>query len=274
MDDLQFGESFPFPRARWFSGLLWSAPVDPGLYGENAFERLVLTTNHRPTLARFGEAANAFPAGVLAMEAGGFSPPVAIAFDSVQDQKARGALKSLPASINPGMTRILIPRGLVQALGWQDQTKIEGYPIQIVLDDLSRLGEYITNPELKISDAAPSTMSGVMPEAVLRVMSGLALWLGQVLIFALPLLLFGWRSLLLGTVSLLVGTIVLVLFWRVLPGTGWLKGLVAGCGLGLVIGIGLPLAIETEWVDTLRFSFALWLATIWMGMVLTGARHK
>jgi len=274
MNDLQFGEPFPFPRARWFNGLLWSAPVDPGLYGENAFERLVLTTNHRPSLARLGEAANAFPAGVLAIETGGFSPQTAIAFGFVQDQKARGALKALPASINPGMTRILIPRGLVQTLGWQDQTNIEGYPIQVVPDDLARLGEYITDPELEISDAAPSTMSGVVPEVVLRVMSGLALWLGQVLIFALPLLLFGWRSLFLGTVSLLVGTIVLALFWRMLPGTGWLKGLVAGCGLALVVGIGLPFVIETEWIDTLRFSFALWLATIWMGGVLTGVRHK
>jgi len=270
MDDLQFGEPFPFPRARWFNRLLWAAPVEPGLYSENELERLVLTTNHRPTLARFGEAVYAFPAGVLAMEAGGLSPQAAIALDLVDEQKARGDLKALPASINSSMTRILIPRGFAQALGWQDQTNIEGYPIQVIPDDLARLGEYIVNPELEISDAAPLTMPGV----VFRLLSGLAMWLGQALVFAIPLLIFGWQSLLWGTVSLLVGTIVLTLFWRVLPGTGWLKGLVAGCGPALVIGIGLPFVIEIKWIYTLRFSFALWLATIWMGGVLAGARHK
>lgn len=270
MDDPRFDEPLSFPRPRWFSGLLWAAPVEPGLYGENAFEGLFMTTNHRPSLVRLGSAVETNPVGVLVVEAGGLSPRTAIAFDLVSEQKARGVMKAIPASINPSATRILIPQGLAQALGWWDQPRIEDFPIQVVPDDLAMLGEHIADSELEVSNDATS----MMPMVVLRFWFGLALCLGQVLIFVIPLLIFGWQSLLWGTVSLLVGTIVLTLFWRMLPGTGWFKGMVAGGTLAVIVSIGLSLLIETEWIDTLRFSFALWLAAIWMAGVLTGARHN
>ena len=270
MDDPRFDEPFPFPRARWFSGLFWAAPVQPGLYGDNALEGLIMTTNHRPSLVCLGESIESFPVGVLAMEAGGLSPQTSVALDLANEQRARGYLKALPTSINPSASRILISRELARALGWQQQPQIEDFPIQVVPDDLALLGEYIADPGLEVSNDATL----ITPAVVLRLWAGLALWLGQALIFSIPLLIFGWQSLLWGIVSLLVGMIVLALFWRLLPGLGWFKGLVAGGALALVVGAGLSLAIKTGWIEILQYSFAFWIATTWMSVVLTGARYK
>lgn len=270
MNDPHFDERTPFPRPGLFGGLLWAAPVGPGLYGEGAFEGLLMTTNHRPTLARLGAALAAHPVGVLAMEAGGLPPKMAVALGLVADQAARRALRALPTSLHPDVRRVLIPQGLAHALGWQDQPKIENFPIQVISDDLPRLGEYFSDPELEVTPDAAMTTSAI----VLRLLSGQGLWLGQALIFAMPLLLFGWRSLLWGIASLWVGTLALALFWRMLPGTGWLKGLIAGAALALIVGLGSSLMTDADWIERLRYSLALWIATAWMGWALTGARHK
>ena len=92
--------------------------------------------------------------------------------------------------------------------------------------------------------------------------------------FAIPLLVFGWRSLLWGVASLCLGAIALSLFWRVLPGEGWLKGLLAGSVLALIFGAVVSFIYHVDWIDLLKYLSALWIAAAWMGVVLTGARHK
>jgi|GEM_PF-3047939 len=271
MNDPHFGEPLLFPHPGLFGGLLWAEPVEPGLYGESTIEGLLMTTNNRSSLARWGNAIAEHPVGILAMEAGGLPPKTAVAFDLVTDQEARRLLKTLLTSIlRPRATRVLIPQGLIEALGWQDQSPIEDFPIQAIPDDFTRLGEYISDPELEVTTNAASTK----PAIVLRLLSGLGLWLGQVLVFAIPLLVFGWRSLVLGAGSLLAGVIVVVLFWQMLPGAGWLKGLIVGGVLAIIIGVGSSLVTNAGWSESLRYSLALWIATAWMGMVLTGARKN
>lgn len=270
MDDLQFSELHPLPRARWYNGWLWAAPVKPGLYGQTRSEILILSPNHNSLLARLREAVEAYSASALAIDTGGFALQTAIVLESVDEQKVQGAINTLPASLNPSVTRILIPHGLAKTLGWQEQTPIGDYSIQVIPDDLSTLGEYITDPELNAANEAGAMMPGILR----RLLVGLSLCLGQALIFAVPLVIFGWQSLLWGNISLLAGTLFLALFWRMLPGAGWLRGLIAGSVLALIAEFGFLFVIEANLVTNIRLFVGLWLTATWMGVVLTGASSK
>jgi len=268
MNEPQFDKKLAIPRSAWLGGLLWAAPVEPGLYGDGYLEGVLITTNHKSSVARFCSAAEENPIGILAIDASGLSPKAAVAFDLIKEQDVQRALDLLPDSMRRDIGRVLIPLSLTMALG--SQNLLKDFPVQTIPDHLDLLGEYISDPALNTTPNKTTQMQAITQ----RLLAGFRLWMGQVLVFTIPLLIFGWHSLFWGTICLLLGTIAVSLFWRILPHTGSFRGFVAGFILALILGSTLFLAGSADWRTIIRYSLSIWIDTAWMGIVLTGVRQK
>lgn len=253
----------PFPPARPLAGLLGSAPVEPGFYGENWGDKILLATNHRPTLVMLSQM-NLAGVTVLALQAGGFSPAAAVALGLPAKGAAEQALSDLEKQ-NPALSgRLLVPVRLAGSLHWEAGQQVGHWSVQVIPDDLSKTATSIQQDV----GASPVTQSH-LPAIIQRMITGLALWAGQALLVSIPLLVFGIQALVVGIVSLFLSMLVLALFWKILPDPGLMKGLVSGGVLTLALVAILAFVFHTSLLP----AAGLFLSSLWMGLVFTGSRN-
>jgi hypothetical protein len=253
----------PLPPARPLAGILGSAPVEPGFYGENWGDKILVATNHRPTLVKLSQA-NLVGVTVLALQAGGFSPAAAVALGLPAGGAAEQALSDLDKQ-NPTLSgRLLVPVGLAGSLHWEAGQQVGHWSVQVVPDDISKTVTFLQQ-DVGTSPVAQSHL----PAIIQRLITGLALWAGQALLVSIPLLVFGIQALVVGITSLFLSMLVLALFWKILPGPGLMKGLISGGVLALALVAVLAFVFPTSLLP----AAGLLLSSLWMGLVFTGTRN-
>jgi hypothetical protein len=256
----------PFPDPKPLADLLGAVPVEPGYYGQAWGDTILLTTNHRPTLAKIGQMP-ALSLTVLALDAGGFTPEAAAALDAVSSVQVDRVLSDITDQIPTQKSLILVPYFFAANFKWKNGTQAgSSCTVRVVPGDLTKLQIYLQ------SEAAPDAYTEKhLPAVLWRMMTGLKLLISQAAILAIPMLIFGWQALVKGLAALLFSTIVLAFFWRILPGREWQKGLVAGTILALSLALILIFAIKTS--VFLYPSLGLFLSCFWMSIIFSGVKH-
>jgi hypothetical protein len=260
-------DSSPFPIRAKQPLPFWAAPIREGVYGGEYLNTLVVVGNHETTLVRLGRLLNQDEnVGALVVPTGGIPLSEAVQYGLFDEQTFLRALRQIARRQNVKSMRLLLPNILARRMGWLNIKHLEEFPIQIIPDGFSALETYLLYSENQFLHNKRSVFSAPL----LRLFTGLKFFLGQALLFAVPLFALGWQSLAFGTASLLLSTLVLSLFWHYLPGIGGLKGLVSGGVLAILVGWFLASMGYLSWVETLRYGFGFWLSTFWMGLVLFG----
>jgi len=257
----------PYPDSGPLTGLFGVAPIETGYYGINWNHTVLLTTNHRPTLARISQLNEAASLTVLALEAGGFAPNAAVALGTVGHGQVEQFLKGVRQYSSGKSGRLLVPATIAHYFKWDNQTQIESWIVRLVPGNVAKLSAFLKQDENQQRYA-----KNYNPAIVQRLITGLLLWAGQSLIFAIPLIVFGWQALIQGLSALLLSTLFLALCWKILPGRGWLKGLVGGTILAVLFGFVLTLVFRVNVSLALYFVFGLFLSALWMSIVFSGAR--
>jgi hypothetical protein len=255
-----FPNSIPNPKS--LAGLFGTAPIPPGFYGENWSSTIFITTNHRSELVKLGQM-NALALTILALEAGGYSLEAAVVLGAVSSVAADKALADLEKQNPPLGGRILVPHILASNFKWEDGSHIGHWVVVVVPSDKKKLAAFLQqehNPGVFKENHLPSILR--------RLITGMMLLGGQAILLAIPLLVFGWQALIIGLGALLLSTLVLALAWKILPGRGWLKGLLAGGILALASVLILTFVLGTGIFP----AFGLFLSTFWMGIVFSGTR--
>jgi len=265
--DLHELRLIPYPQRPSPVGVFWPDPVEAGLYGPILTNVLLLTTNQRSSLARIGRAADALPITSLAVEAGGFAPPIAASLKMINGAQFQQVLSRLERDTPGQIHYLLAPYTLAKHFAWKNDTRLGNWVVRVVPDDPTKLASALK----EIETPRPVT-EFVLPDVFQRLVSGLALWFGQALLFAIPLIVFGWQALVQGILALLVGAVFLALLWGLLPRSSWLKGLITGVILSCAVGLALFLAGGAGWNIVLFPILGIFLATFWMGLVFGGVR--
>jgi hypothetical protein len=220
---------------------------------------VVVVTNARGYIVNYVHPANTT---ILMMETGGFLPEFASAFGLVDSALVRQRLiqyrenQDLSASAN-----LFIPQSIAHLCHWQESDEIIGFLVHIISDSPWKLKEH------GIINKRPLT-----PSWFRRLMLAFPLMLGQVAIFTIPLLIFGLKAFLWGEATLISAGLFVAIFWNVINGRGWVKGLLIGICAGLLFGLmGHVLFIPSDLYLKLFICFLM--SAIWMGFVYEGIKR-
>lgn len=245
-----------------FVGYLWPLPARVELLGLPTGD-LLLVPDQNSLVSSLHE--RPVDTRVLVLPCGGMSARAAAAFQTISSAEAIQKIEEdLPA---PG-TNLFVPAALAASWDWEEGAPIGGRKVRLIPDG----GEKIARGHV-LSPGRMAVKSGKMGLAA-RLFYGFGFWLGQALIFALPLALFGWLSLALGLGFLLLGTAALALFWNLLPPPGWFKGVVAGLALAGAGALLVHFLLTPGAEMVLRLSAGILLFCAWMGVVLQGVRKS
>jgi len=256
----------PYPEASRLAKILPVAQIQPGFYGQDWSNLMLVTTNSRRVVDKIGKMENA-AFTVFCIEAGGYTPREAIAMHILDGQQARRMLARVPHFKGSGQSALLTPVSLAKALAWEDGSLVGSWTVRLVPDSLAELPAALREPRKQ----------GTSPEVRfcrvgVRLLVGLKVFLLQGLLLSLPLLVFGWQTLVEGLLALLAAALFLSLTWRLLPGNGWLKGLAAGILLGAALVITLTAGLGWDFRAAAFPALGLFVSSLWMGTILSGVK--
>lgn len=250
-----------YPLVAHLAGLLWPLPVADQLNGESSSSDVILISNHGPLVKYL--VTHQIGLNVLALDAGGFMPAASSAFGHVREAYVLNALQQ--QGIPPG-ARIYIPISMASSLRWQAGQQVSEREVVLIPDEPAAMlvsigGEKVPAPRPPI------------PAVVRRLLYGLGLCLGQMLIFAVPLWLFSVQTLVFGFAGLLLSSVLLALIWSVSSCCGGAKGLLVGVMLAGLAALGMLVFTRgVPWSGLLLPLLGLCLLSFWMGMVFNGAK--
>lgn len=239
---LEWNTPQSLPRRDWLLEFLGFSPAPTGFYGTEPALPLRVAANDQPTLSRLAASSENF--NILALDTGGFSLENYLALHPITRSSLESALGALPTDERSSL--LLLPTSLADTLQLKPDAILNGIPIEV-----------IASP----SPANPS------PFAVI-----LRLALGQMLLWALPLLVFGWQSLLWGVAALLAGGLLLGILWQHLPFSPWARGLCVGFILSTPACLWLSLANELAMPGVVFYFFGLALPPTWLGLLSMGGK--
>lgn len=250
-----------YPLLARLAGLLWSLPAPAELSGDSSSGDVIVVSNHAPLVSYL--LAHQSELNVLALDAGGLMPAASAAFGHTRQNKVIEALRL--QDLQPG-SQLLVPISLAAAMRWQDGQRIEDWEVLCIPDDPAGMLK-------SIQEQAPPAPRPPLPAVVRRLLYGLGLCLGQMLIFAFPLWLFGLPTLAIGMAGLLLSSVLLALIWNVSTCCGGAKGLLVGLMLAGLTALGVMLFTEgLAWSGLLLPLLGLCLLSFWMGMIFNGAK--
>jgi hypothetical protein len=219
---------------------------------------VLLTTNCRPvlqTLLRQLEERT-----VITLDAGGFPPWAAAAFDTVTADDATSALRKHDI---PEDVPVSVPISLATAWGWKKGSSAVGWSINLVPDDEV---DYL-NDLLPYEAAEPDGLISVR-----RGTFSLGYGIGQALLLALPLAVFGLLPVIIGVSLLLTSAFLLGMTWRLLQFAGTFRGAVIGLVLFFCLSAWTVTSMGFNEFTWLRLPASAFLLAAWMGIVLQGNR--
>ncbi len=229
-------------------------PITSGFYGQSSGQ-LLISSNHRASLVNLGQLADI---ATLALDGGGFPVVVAVAFGLIQKSQLDHALTDQPEITERGVT-LLIPQSL--AATWKLQTGqiYSGNVVQVIADSFA------------FSDTSTKTK---IPGIIIRFITALRLVLGQLLLIVLPVLVINSKSILWTIGVLLFAAFLIAGLWSIVPGSGWMKGTILG-----VVCAGITILPVVQIIPTLidlphLLPLGIFLAFVWMGGILMGARSS
>jgi len=222
------------------------------LYGVRDAKRVVLTTNYIPDLVELSEQPKDSKFLAIAIDTGGYSLTEAIAFKAITEKSARWALQQIPEPLDTA--DIYIKDGLAALIGWKDDEVVEGHRVKLVNSE----GGFFEK-----------TGAGPLHFLIIRILTGLRLFLGQALVFIPVWMILGGNVLWIGTTMLFLSSLLLSLLWNLLPRFFILKGIIIGailCVLSYVCVLRLPIATNV----ILQLGAINLLISVWMSTILNG----
>jgi len=250
-----------YPLLARLAGLLWSLPAPAQLSGDSSSGDVIVVSNHAP-LVRY-LLAHQIELNVLALDSGGLMPAASAAFGHAREDKVIAALRQ--QALLPG-AQLLVPISMAAAMRWHDGQRIEDWEVFCIPDDPAGMLKCIQEKD-------PQALRPPLPAVVRRLLYGLGLCLGQMLIFAVPLWLFSLPTLAIGLAGMLFSSLLLALIWSVSSCCGGAKGLLAGLMLVGLTALGVMLFTEgLAWSGLLLPLLGLCLLSFWMGMIFNGAK--
>ncbi len=239
----------------WWLNHFWPMPKHPNLIGVQGNRDIILAVNARGYLLNFPKS-NART--VLEIDGGGFLPEFAGAFNLVKPAIIVDYLTQYKET-QSAITTLFVPFSIAQSLGWEAADIIADFSISLVPDQ-----PWEANSDQKVDGTAT-------PSWVRRLLVALPVIFGQILIFAVPLLVYGPYSFILGELSLLLAGIFLAVLWNITKVCGWLKGLLIGLVIGVFAG-GVFLLTSIPLDVLLRLIVGFILCSVWLGWVYEGLR--
>ena len=228
-------------------------PITPGFYGQQSGQ-LVITSNHQASLSDLSKLEDI---ATLVLDGGGFPVEVAVAFGLIQKHQLDHALTSQHEIVERGV-KLLIPQSLATTWNLQTGQIYSGGVVQVIPDSLI-LSDTPTKAKIPI---------------IIRSISAIRLALGQILLIVLPVLVINSKSILWTIGVLLFAAFLIAGFWSVVPGSGWMKGTILG-----VVCAGIAILPAVQIIPALidlpnLFPLGIFLAFVWMGGILMGARSS
>lgn len=251
----------PMPpvKPRGGAATFWPAPSRAGWVGARSGAAAVLLPNHQATVRAWQEQNPGMTA--LVLECGGYPVAAAAAFGFVTRKKLEAALSPAGEGSETASRRLYVPVSFAQQLHLAGGDDLQGWKVALVPDQPTAL---------RGSTGEPAA-AGTPNMWVVRLAAALRLWLGQVLVFSVPLFIFGWQAWLIGILALLLSALILAVTWRLLPGPGWAKGLLLGVLAGAGAAAALWFGLQVEPAGLLPAA-GVGLLFAWMGPVLAGLR--
>ena len=257
-------------RGNGLLGLFWASPEPPGFYTQPV-SWLLLCTNQHNDLVTWGSALQAVDGGgIFAVDSGGLSAGISLALRSV-GRKSRARLLMDLSSL-PGGGDLFVPFSLAGQLGFYEGMELNQWCTKLIPDNSERGIEVIlfcfNNKSLKSASDVGGNQYRLSQLGF--PLSAMALWFGQALLFALPLIVFGIPILIAGELLLFMAALILAIIWQVFRIPGWLKGIL----LGTVFAV---MAFWFGWIQGNNafsiwyLAFATFFTSIWMSLVYSGA---
>lgn len=261
---------FGYPAPARFSLPCWPSPVEPGGYGEAWQNTVLLTTDHRPTVAQLGQACTGQAIMVVAVPAGGFPTQLAGALKMVATDWIVKALLALAEQEGISAGVLWAPESLARAFNWGNGTQLGPWSIQVGPDEpisLVKLSQ-------QSSDGSKFYSTQSLPVHLHRLIGGLMLWAGQCIIFAIPLLIFGWGALFLGCGALLSGALGFTVLGQFRQLSGWRGALFVSALIALFVGFLTYALFQPDFLTLARYAGGFGLASLWMGFIFRGAKSS
>jgi hypothetical protein len=249
-----FSDWMPYPTGS--SGLLSLriiAPVSIGVYGMLS-NQLLITSNHEPSLVRIGKIPDV---AALSLDGGGFPINVAASFQMLSESEVNRLLAD-QSDLKSRIITLLIPQSLAAAWKWKTGETHIGCMVKVISDSA-------TTTDVSVKSNVPSP--------IVRLSAGLRLAIGQILLMALPVLLVHPMALAWVAPILIVAASILSGFWPLIPGYGWIKGLITGIffgGLSIIPVIFRVFPTIVSWPHLLPLGILI--IFTWIGGVLMGAQ--
>ncbi|MBI9043544.1 MAG: hypothetical protein JEZ06_03610 [Anaerolineaceae bacterium] len=237
-----------------------SISLKPGKYGETSTNTIVLLPNYHPLVYKFLEKYGQ-EYSVISFDAGGYGVLESAAFQSFTAEKVQLILEEY--AINSKDKRILyVPSTIAKHLEWEKNENISGYDVQFCSDNVL---------EGVVSEAG-NQRNNWLARFGIRVLSGLRSFFGQAILFSIPLLILGGFSLPLILSAMLISMFLLCFFWE-LPIAGWLKGLMIGVFLAIIVGF-IPVSELINSGDiNMGIRVVVLIVGFWTGMILNGTNR-
>jgi hypothetical protein len=223
-------------------------PVPGGIYGMPG-NRIAITSNHQPTLVQLGEKEGITS---LALDGGGFPLKVALAFNLLKPPSENfndAYEKNTSANIT-----IYVPHCLSLAWNWHDGELRLGGTVKIVTDNFSE------NDPLPVAK---------IPGLIIRLFTAARLVVAQLFLMAIPIAVVNLSALIPAAVVMVTLSLLLAGFWNLLPGSGWVKGIVSG--IACVVTMALLGAFQIFHFQPFIYA-GVFIAISWLGGLFMGAR--
>lgn len=239
---------------------LWPVPMQVWTTGQPG-KPLIILPNARATLRNLLPEFNRYMGQLrlLVLDSGGMDAACASAFRTASKEVVlKRVMSETPEAEN---TNVFLPISLARRWGLEDGDEFGAYQVCAIPDVIDHWD----------MDSFHGVKS--VPNVLwVRLKHAPGFWLGQALIFALPLAIFGWQAVWSGLGLLLIASLLLATIWDVLPLSGFVTSLIVGLVLATLAAFGLPALSLLSNTMALRWSVAGFAAFAWMGLVFQGLK--
>jgi len=247
-----------------FQPPFFPTPVLTGCYGCLESEQHILVSNNVKDLTLVQDRLDQY--AVCVFDSGGFSVREAVSFQSFDINDIHRILSRSKGSLNNVIGDILlVPASICQRLHWNDGDNFEGYKITLCKDDFSPIRSILDKPTKSLS---------FLSRLLIRLVGGMRLIVGQLLVFSIPAAIISLDVLLFLVLIMLLIGLAQILFWEILPGKGWLRGLLAGVILNTIWGALALICSITAPITIVLVSLICLLLSVWFGFVFSGVSAK